>query len=56
MPFSKFIDTESFKLFFIFNFALSPSNVNNCSGFVVPIPTLPPLTIRNLSVVELVIN
>ena len=62
-PFSKLIATDllgdavaTAPLFLIFNLALLPYNVNSCSGFVVPIPTLPELVIRNLSSVELVTN
>ena len=61
LPFSKFIDTNLldpslYKLFFTFIFELTPYNVNNCSGFVVPIPILPELVMRIRSIVELVIN
>ena len=43
-------------LFFIFNIASFPYNVKSCSGFVVPIPTLPAPVIRIRSFVEFVIN
>ena len=60
-PLSRLIATDLFAtaasaLFIIFNLLLLPYKVKSCSGFVVPIPTLPVLVIRTLSAVEFVMK